>query len=311
MYDTAKPYKTQIIEFIKNTWETPYVSVVNGIVKKKFRFQEFHHSDGIGTKGVFHWSARSFKSAVEDAMAMNLNDCAMNRACPYAVIDHIMIPYDDNDAILSIISHLVEGCRNRSIAVTGGETAVLNTLRGLEISITMLGFIKNPRRNLLHVGDVLIGVGSNGLHANGFTKVRDLFGELPKEEFILSTYDYSRALFKIGELGTIHGMMHITGGAFTKLKDMLPEYADAVFWRDHELKPQQIFYEIYLRGVPDEEMYKTFNCGIGFVIGVPFEDVSFCLHMLSDFKTDIVGGVVAGTGRVKIQSQFSASEITY
>lgn len=311
MYDTTKPHKTKIIELIKNTWETPYVSVADGVVKKKFHFREFHHSDGIGTKGVFHWSARSFKSAVEDAMAMNLNDCAMNRAYPYAVIDHVMVPYDDNDAILAIISHLTEECRKRSIAITGGETAVLNTLRGLEISITMLGFIKKPRMNLLRVGDMLIGVGSSGLHANGFTRVRDLFGELAKEEFILPTYDYSRALLKIGELCTVHGMMHITGGAFTKLKDVLPEYADAVFWRDHRLKPQQIFYEIYMRGVSEDEMYKTFNCGIGFVLGVSSKDVPFCLRMLSNFKADIVGEVVAGTGRVKIQSQFSAGEITY
>ncbi|MCX6765121.1 MAG: hypothetical protein NT148_01100, partial [Candidatus Nealsonbacteria bacterium] len=62
MYDPTKPYKDKIIKEIKTTWNTPYVSVTSSLVVKKFSFPEYHHSDGIGSKGIYHWKKRSFKN---------------------------------------------------------------------------------------------------------------------------------------------------------------------------------------------------------------------------------------------------------
>jgi len=74
MYNPTKPYKKQILEIIKQTWKTPYISVRGGvysIIEKKFSHPEIDHTDGIGTKGVYHWRQRSFRSAVLDALAMS------------------------------------------------------------------------------------------------------------------------------------------------------------------------------------------------------------------------------------------------
>ena len=60
MYDPTKPYKKQILKLIQKTWDTPYVSVKNQFVKKKFSFPEYYHSDGIGTKGIYYWQRRTF-----------------------------------------------------------------------------------------------------------------------------------------------------------------------------------------------------------------------------------------------------------
>lgn len=80
MYDPTKPYKKQILELIKQTWETPYVSVkgdIYPIIERKFSYPEVDHTDGIGTKGVYHWQQRTFGNAALDALAMNLNDLAL------------------------------------------------------------------------------------------------------------------------------------------------------------------------------------------------------------------------------------------
>lgn len=144
MYDPSKPYIKEIQELIRTTWETPYVSVrEGGVVRKKFHWDEYPHTDGIGTKGVYHWKARSFENAVIDALAMNLNDLALMRTFPYEVVPHLFLPEDDHEAAVEIMWHLVEECRKWKIAIPGGETAIHDTSRGLEISITMRGFISN------------------------------------------------------------------------------------------------------------------------------------------------------------------------
>ena len=113
MYDPSKPYKRKILELIKSTWKTPYVKVFSGIypvLHKKFSAYEIQHTDGLGTKGRFHWKKRSFRNAVLDALAMNLNDLAMAGAMPYALQNHLTLPKDDHKAILEIVKELSKEC---------------------------------------------------------------------------------------------------------------------------------------------------------------------------------------------------------
>ena len=310
MYNPTKPYKKEILELIQKTWETPYVSVKNGIVKKKFSYPEYFHSDGIGTKGIYHWEKRSFKNAVLDALAMNLNDILLVNAEPYGILNHLFLPKDDKKAILEIIENLAKECKKRKIAVLGGETAIHNDMKGMELSITALGFIEKPKENKFQIGDVLIGLESNGLHSNGFTKIREVFGKEFISEFIAPTFIYFNTVFPLIKKFNIHGMTHITGGAFTKLKDLLIN-ADAQLKKNHKLQPQPIFEEIYKKGVSDEEMYKIFNCGIGFILSVQIKDAERVLHKIKDFKADIIGKIIPGSGKIRIESVFSDKKIIF
>ncbi len=302
--------KEQIVKLVQKTWDTPYILIKNQIVKKKFSFPEYHHSDGIGTKGIYHLQKRSFKNAVLDALAMNLNDLVIMGAKPYAVVDHLLLPRDDKEIILEIIKYLSQECQKRNIAITGGETSYHNNLKGIDLSITMLGFIEKPRKNEFRIGDVLIGLESSGLHSNGFTKIREIFGNKIKPEFVAPTFIYFDKIFPLIEKFNIHGMSHITGGAFTKLKDLLKN-ANAIINRNHKLKPQPIFKELYKKGVSDEKMYKTFNCGIGFILSVEPKDANKILSGIKDFKSDIIGEVIPGTGKVKIESVFSNKKVIF
>jgi len=310
MYDTTKPYKNSILELIKQTWETPHVSIKEGtypIIERKFLSVEVDHTDGVGTKGIYHWKQRAFRNASLDALAMNLNDLAMARAIPYKTQNHIIIPKDDKEAILEIIESLVNECKKRRIAITGGETSIHDYLDGLDISLTVSGFVKNYQQNRFEEGDILIGMRSSGLHSNGFTKLREVFGEEYRDDFIIPTEIYFDKVLSLIERFDIHGMMHITGGAFTKLKGLLYN-CDVRLYRKHKLVPQKIFEEVYEKNVSDEEMYKTFNCGIGFILSVSQDEAN---KIVRELDSDIVGEITKGTGKVSIESMFSNRKIEF
>jgi phosphoribosylaminoimidazole synthetase len=309
MYDSTKPYRKKILELIQETWNTPFISVKDNIAKKNFFFSEFAHSDGIGTKGIYHWRKRTFKNAVFDALAMNLNDLLIINARPYAILNHLFLPRDDKRAILEIISCLSSECRKRKIAILGGETAIHNDMEGMELSITMLGFVKKSKENKFKIGDILIGLASSGLHSNGFTKVREIFGKKVKSEFTTPTLIYFDKIFPLIEKFNIHGICHITGGAFTKLKDLLDNNANAMIEKNHKLKPQPIFNELYKKGISDEEMYKIFNCGIGLILSVDQKDANKIISAVKNFKTSIIGKIIPGAGKVIIKSAFSNKKI--
>ncbi len=308
MYDPTKPYKRNILALIKKTWDSSPLTVTpgyNAIFQRNFSYPEVDHTDGIGTKGCYHWKKRTFKNAVIDSLAMNLNDLVLSRAVPFKLQNHIMLPMDDHQAIIEIIETFAEECAKRGIAMTGGETSVHSNLDGLEISSTVSGYIKELKPNKFIAGDVLVGFRSNGLHSNGFTKVREIFGEDDREEFTTPTKIYSDDLLNLNESLDIHGMMHMTGGGYTKFKDLLIS-ENLRFNRNHKLQPQSIFQTIYQKGVSDSDMYSIFNCGIGFIISVQASDAN---AIIQQYDADIIGEVVSGDGAVYLESAFSDSEI--
>lgn len=315
MYDTTKPYISEIKRLTQTTWNTKYLKVdYRGVMRRQNAYGvEWRHTDGIGTKGQDHWRKRTLAAAVEDAFAMNLNDCARDRAIPLEICDHIFLPTDDHQAMVEIISHLAEQCRMWNIAITGGETAIHEGSRGLEISITMLGIKRSFEANQYRDGDVLIGIGSSGAHSNGFTKIHSVYGgwESLPDDITTPTLIYYNVIDSVDRIFCIHGMTHITGGAFTKMKDQLGAH-DAYIHRRHNLAPHPIFGEILAQGVREEDMYRIFNCGIGFVIGVDAAVVNTCLSIIrQQFRAAVIGDVKIGMGNVHIQSMFSLEEFVY
>lgn len=313
-YDTTKPYSGSIRRLIEKTWTTPHLTIDNGIVNWNGSVRlanAVFHTDGFGTKGVPHWLQRTFEHAVYDTFAMNANDLAVMGAVPHLVTDHILLPEDDHAAIIDIVSYLAVLCKNHNVAIAGGETAIHNNLHGLEISLMMMGTVVSPRPNKFRPGDVLIGVESFGLHANGFTKAREKLGDDLRPELTRPTALYLGRVLAVGKMCNFSGMAHITGGGFTRLKSLLGD-ADAHIDRAHFLDPQDIFYELYLYGISDEEMYKTFNCGIGFIVAVPPDQAEKCLAIFGmEFSADIIGHVTPGIGMVIIESKFSSAKVAY
>ena len=313
MYNSAKPYKKKLLQGIEKTWKSDYVKVERGlypIIIRKYNFLEVQHTDGIGTKGIYHWIAKSYKNAVIDAMAMNLNDLLMMGAKAYTLQNHIVLPEDNHKAILKIVNIFISECKKRKIVMTGGETSIHNNIKGMDISVTVSGYISEKFDNKCKEGDVLIGIKSNGLHANGMTMIRKILGDNYRKEYILATKIYVNEVYPLLNKYKINGMMHITGGAWTKLKDIskgMNIYLDFT----KKLKVHNIFKEAFDKCKSNEIMYNNFNCGIGYVLSVDKKDAP---HILKKIKNSLIIGEVRKSNNksnksIHIKSAFDKKEI--
>lgn len=309
MYNPTKPYKYQILSLIQSTWQTPYLKMERGIypvLKKKFNYPEVQHTDGIGTKGFFHWQKRDFRAAVRDALAMNLNDLLLVGAQAYSLQNHIVLPQDDHRAILSIVRYLAQECRQRQIAMTGGETSIHQDQQAMDLSITVAGFIKKKIKNQCQSGDILIGLPSNGLHSNGWTRAKEILGKTQAAKYSKATIIYYDQVYPLLAKHIINGLMHITGGAFTKLRDILGE-SDVQINFPKKFKAPEVFYKIFAKSKNNKLMYTSFNCGIGFILSVSKNEVNKILKKLP--HAIVLGTVSKGNGQIKIQSIFDNKEI--
>jgi len=313
IYDTTKPSNQIIAEQIRRTWYNRWLDIVDGpypCFKHKVQLQawEVDHTDGIGTKGAMHWHHRTFRNAVLDALAMNLNDLAMVRARPFKIQNHIILPNEDMDAITSIMTALADECVSREICITGGETSFHDNIDGMDLSITMSGLIHQRYTNLFNDKTILIGLASSGLHSNGFTHVRDSLTHSKisfNPVWLTPTRIYDLPDWPFA----IDGIQHITGGGFTKLKSKMKN-VDVIIHRNHGLKPQSEFYELYktFEVDRDKNMYKTFNCGIGMILAVQHTDVT---RVLAQVGGEVIGEVRQGNGKIAIESMFSKEVVIY
>ncbi len=323
-YNTTKPFTEKILRLIQETWPKsgPFriERVKNQVIIRKNPknwkdYLEVDKTDGIGTKGSLHWRMKTFSFAVQDAFAMNANDLIRIGAEPYRLQNHIMLQEENEEVILSIIKSLAVLCKRYKVAITGGETAILDTSDGLEIGITMIGLVKKSEiiRPNIKAGDKLIGLASSGIHSNGLTFARKILHDAkelirPTEIYLEGIKDVLKTYRK-----EIHGMVHITGGAFTKLKDISNKKVDINIVREHKLNPQPIFFSLIKKGkLSDAQMYKTFNNGIGFIIAVNKNAAQSVLNIIKKYyKSDIIGSVEKGSGQIKIESKFSDKKVMF
>ena len=274
---------------------------------------------------------------------MVTNGLAEGGYLPFMLQDHIMMQEEDEGKILRVVDKLVSLCLSNRwpwpqdhttvspIAITGGETAIIGTLKGLEIGITATGYVIEGGRigKAPKLGDLIIGIGSSGVHSNGlsfFVNNINARSELAVEildELTKPTAVYLQAINElISELDSkgganayLRGMVHITGGGLSKLKELVEARRDIDIniGRRNELKPQWIFE--YAHGalhVPSEKMYRTFNNGIGYAIVVDPSIADEALGVLSkSHNADIIGEVTAGSGRVAIESRYDYTTVVY
>ncbi|GIU71027.1 MAG: phosphoribosylaminoimidazole synthetase [Candidatus Nitrosocaldaceae archaeon] len=242
------------------------------------------HTDGVGTKTLIAQMLNKFDTIGIDCIAMNANDIICTGAKPLAFVDYIALRKPDDILVKEIMKGLVKGAKEADVAIIGGETAVMPDLivgkdQAFDLAGSMIGITKRDRLilgNAIKEGDIIIGLESNGLHSNGYTlarkvllkhyklddKIKELRTTLGKE-LLKPTRIYVKQVLDIIDKHEIHGLAHITGGAFSKL-NRLGNYKFVI---DNMPKPKPIFRLIQEHaGLDDKEMFNTFNMGIGFCI---------------------------------------------
>jgi phosphoribosylformylglycinamidine cyclo-ligase len=237
--------------------------------------------DGVGTKMLVADALSDWSTVGIDCIAMNVNDLYVMNLEPVAFVDYVASASLSVEQMREIGKGLNMGAKFANISIVGGETATLKGLvTGLDLAGACLGIQKKELiidGSKIVPGDCIVGIPSTGIHSNGLTLARKIVetygtydlrlssGETIGDLLIKPTKIYSEVL-SICKETEVHGMCHITGGGLLNLK-RLSSYGFSI---DDPLKPQEIFTWIEEKGqISEEEMYKTFNMGMGYVFILP------------------------------------------
>lgn len=284
-------------------------------------------TDGVGTKLMIAFAMDKHDTIGEDCVAMSVNDILCQGAKPLFFLDYIATGKLHPEKIASIVEGISNGCVKAGCALIGGETAEMPGLYGVD-EYDLAGFavgIVDKKKIItgenIKKGDILIGLPSSGLHSNGFSLVRKLFFDIKKyevnqyidelgstlgEELIKPTKIYSNALIELNEKFNIKGISHITGGGFYEnIPRMLPEGLSAVVDRRQVDIPAIFNVMQKLGDIEIDEMYSTFNMGIGIVMAVDNKDADGIIKFLEakNEKGYVIGEITYGERGLSICHQ--------
>ena len=246
------------------------------------------HTDGVGTKVIIANMMKKFDTIGIDCVAMNVNDIICIGATPISFVDYIAANKNDQKIFKQIVSGLVRGAKKSSMPIVGGETAIMPDLIsgkgfGFDLAGMVVGMLSKKQMILgdkIKPNDIIIGVKSSGLHSNGYSLARKVLSKYSlKQKFkgvgvlgdalLKPTEIYVKPVLEAIEKCSIHGLAHITGGSFTKLLRL----KQIGFELDNLPKTPPLMQLIQDCGVNGDEMYKTFNMGVGFCIIAPQSEV--------------------------------------
>ncbi len=250
---------------------------------------------------------------------MCVNDIVCQGAKPLIFLDYIALDKLVPEKVATIVKGVSQGCFESGCALIGGETAEMPgfyskgeyDIAGFAVGIVKKNKIINGKT--IKKGDKLIGLASSGVHSNGYSLVRKLFGEdkealntynatlgcTPAEVVLTPTKLYVKTVLNIIEKFEIKGIAHITGGGFIEnIPRIIPKGLGVKIDRTSYALPKLFVALQEIAGISDEKMYNTFNMGIGMVMAVSPEiqdDVVRELEKLGE-KAYVIGEVVEGSG---------------
>ncbi len=278
------------------------------------------HADGVGTKVLIAQMMEKYDTVGIDCVAMNVNDLLCLGVDPAIFVDYIVVEEVRHDMLLEIMKGLVKGAEEAGVAIVGGETAVMPDVvkgvdgRGFDLAGFCVGFVDADRiitGGKAREGDVVIGLKSSGIHSNGLTLARKVllskYGvhDIPPElgvelgeELLKPTRIYAKAIRGLLENVEVRAIAHITGGAYSKLERVC-RYSGKGMLLDKLPEPHPIFRLIQREGrVSDEEMYRTFNMGVGMCVVVKAEEVEDALDICEKegYEASVIGRMIREKG---------------
>jgi len=278
-------------------------------------------SDGVGTKLKLAVLANKHDTVGIDAVAMNVNDILCVAAEPLFFLDYIASGKLEPSVLVDVVKGINNGCIQAGCALIGGETAEMPGMYkcgDYDVAGFCVGVVE--RKDIIdgtkiEVGDVVIGLESNGIHSNGYSLVRRVFSKnelrrmsaellKPTRIYVKPVLSLLRKNSRTRELAnSIKGIAHITGGAFyDKIARILPRNVNVRINKDSWVVPK-IFRLIQNKGnIADKEMYHTFNMGCGMVLIVEPASAKAVIQKLAEFKLKswVIGEVVKGEKEVEI-----------
>ena len=268
-------------------------------------------TDGVGTKLLVADEMKKWDTVGIDCIAMNVNDTICVGAEPIAFVDYIAIDEPDEKKTSEVGKGLEVGARLSNMTIVGGEIAVLPELvKGFDLAGTCLGSVEKDRiitGQRVRAGDAVIALPSSGMHSNGLTLARKIVEKagvgykkkvkgLQRSigmELLEPTTIYVKQVLEILDRHEVHGMANITGGG---LRNLIRLKKGVGFEIDEPVRPNAIFSVLQeLGGVSDQEMYQTFNMGMGYCLIAPEGETDGILKTAGK-GSKVVGRVVRKEG---------------
>ena len=281
-------------------------------------------TDGVGTKLKIAFLMDKHDTVGIDCVAMCVNDIVCGGASPLFFLDYIACGKNDPVRIAQIVSGVTEGCRQAGCALVGGETAEMPgfypedeyDLAGFSVGIVDKSRILDG--SSMEEGDLLIGLGSSGVHSNGFSLVRKVLGVDRKvlstysaelgctigEELLKPTRIYVKAVKALLQGGVaLRAVSHITGGGLYENVPRMMKAGLTARIKVSSVPVPPIFDLIAKEGnIPERDMYNTFNMGVGMILAVPKDQAGAAVDLLSRIgeRAYVVGSVVKGDAGVEL-----------
>ena len=271
-------------------------------------------TDGVGTKLKLAFHLKKYDTIGIDCVAMCVNDILCHGAKPMFFLDYLACGKLDAGVSSEIVKGVAEGCLSSGMSLVGGETAEMPgfynegeyDIAGFAVGVVEKKKVINGEK--IKEGDIIIGLESSGVHSNGFSLVRKLVTDLDEEyngqkisEYLLTpTKIYVKPVSKIIKKFKVKGMAHITGGGLIEnVPRVIPDGLSAVIYKD-KIKVPEIFTYLQSKGVPEEEMWGTFNMGIGFIIVVKEKDKDKVMKKLSKYGENAyeIGRIEKGDNKI-------------
>lgn len=276
-------------------------------------------TDGVGTKLKYAFVLDKHDTIGIDAVAMCVNDIVCQGAKPLLFLDYIALSKLEPVKVSQIVKGVADGCRQSGCALIGGETAEMPgfyTKDEYDIAGFAVGIVKRNKiinGKTIKVGDKLIGLASSGIHSNGYSLVRKLFGEdmesltkynetlgcTPAELVLTPTKIYVKTILSIIEKFEIKGIAHITGGGFIEnVPRIIPNGLGVKIVKGSYPLPKIFTALQEIAEISYEKMCNTFNMGIGMVLAVSPEIAEQVTAELNDMgeKAYIIGEVTDKEG---------------
>jgi phosphoribosylformylglycinamidine cyclo-ligase len=277
-------------------------------------------ADGVGTKLKVAFMARRHDTVGIDLVNHCVNDILVQGAVPLFFLDYLATGRLSPDVAEQIVSGMAQGCRDNECALLGGETAEMPGFYAdgeYDLAGFIVGIVERDRivdGRALGPGDVLLGLASSGLHTNGYSLARRIMfdqlrlrvdqyvpelGATAGEALLATHRSYRRVLAGPLEHGWLKGLAHITGGGITdNLPRILPGGVGAVIDTASWEVPAIFRFLQAAGGVPDADMRRTFNMGIGMIAACRAGDAPEVLEQLRRSGDDarIIGELEAGEG---------------
>ena len=318
--DAGNAFVENIKPFVKSTFDDNVIGGIGsfaGAYALPTGYKEpvmLAATDGVGTKLKLAIDAQKFDTVGIDLVAMCVNDLICNFGTPSFFLDYYATSELKTDEATDVVKGIAEGCRQSECALIGGETAEMPgmyakgdfDLAGFAVGIAEKS--EMDRLSRVREGDILVALPSSGIHSNGYSLVRKLFfeklemsfeDEIDGEKLIDILLTPTRIYVKTFKAlkSHINALAHITGGGIVEnLPRVLPDNMTAVVEKE-KIRVLPIF-EFMRAHVDEEEMYRTFNMGVGMVLVVSPEHLD---HVLQNSDGYVIGELQKGDGAVRLQ----------